>query len=658
LFLSLGDVLHAREQDLLKASDINRIMQQILSEHVAKKEMTSQILKNALRTYIDQFDPHRIYLLDSEVTPYVQLSPAQLNQAIEQYKLGDFSIFKQLNEMIKSSIERSRKIRQDLVVETKNTAFHLSPDDHTIYIEEKGPFARTTDELKVRIMQNLGSYIDAQKRRYGGVMSAQRKEQILHSYETKLQEFENHYLYQDEKGQPLPVTEQENLFTIHVLKALANSLDSHTSFYQANEAYDIRVRLQKEFKGIGLVLKDTANGVVVSHMLEGGPAARSQLIQIGDVLLEVDGKSVVDHPFEKVMDLLHGEKNTQVKLAFRRKGEPGQPDKIYTVELKRELIILNNDRVDVSSEAFGNGIIGKITLHSFYQGDGVSSEKDVRKAIETLEKQGNLRGLILDLRDNSGGFLSQAVKVAGLFITNGVIVISKYSSGEERFYRDVDGKVAYDGPLIVLTSKATASAAEIVAQALQDYGVALIVGDEHTYGKGTIQTQTVTDNRSTSYFKVTVGKYYTVSGHTPQKEGVKADIIAPSHWSREQIGESLRDSIEPDVIPAAYDDDLKDVAPDLRSWYLKYYIPNLQHRTVIWRDLLPILRKNSEYRIDHNKNYQFFLKGVSAEDATDEEDEWEVPGKKNKNFGEDDLQVQEAVNILKDMILLHSLGKK
>lgn len=267
----------------------------------------------------------------------------------------------------------------------------------------------------------------------------------------------------------------------------------------------------------------------------------------------------------------------------------------------------------------------------------------------------------MDLRSNSGGFLSQAVKVAGLFITNGVIVISKYANGDERFYRDVDGKIAYDGPLIVLTSKATASAAEIVAQALQDYGVALVVGDEHTYGKGTIQTQTVTDNQSASYFKVTVGKYYTVSGHTPQKEGVKADVVVPSHWNREEIGESYTiDPVAADMIPPAYDDQLADVSKDVRSWYLKYYTPTVQHRTDQWRGLLPTLRKNSEYRIAHNKNYQFYLKGgqdhSNSEEEADEE-EWNT-AKKNKTYGEDDLQINEAVNILKDMILLHSLGGK
>lgn len=654
VFLNFSGLIDAHEQDFLKANDVNRIMQQILSQHVDKKAMSGQILQSGLVIYIDQFDPHRIYLLESEVAPYLHPTASQLSQAIEQYKQSDFRLFKQLNQVIQSSIERSRKLRQELEQSAKSAFFLINVAE-----SKDESFVKTVDQLKERLAQNLGKYIEAEKLRFGAAMTAKQKEYVLHAYEARLREFENQYFYQNENGQPLPPVEQENLFTIHILKALASSLDAHTSFYEASEAFDIRVRLQKEFQGIGLILKDTPTGAIVTRMFEGGPAARSQLIQVGDILLEIDGQSIKDLPFEKIMEMLHGDKNTKVKLTFRRNSIEGKPDRIYTVELKREMIILNNDRVDISSDAFGNGIIGKITLHSFYQGDGVSSEQDVRDAIQKLEKKGNLRGLILDLRDNSGGFLSQAVKVAGLFITNGIIVISKYSNGEERFYRDVDGKVSYDGPLIVLTSKATASAAEIVAQALQDYGIALIVGDEHTYGKGTIQTQTVTDNQSSSYFKVTVGKYYTVSGHTPQKGGVKADVVVPSHWSREQIGESFADSPDADEIPSAYNDSLSDVSSDVRPWYLKYYMPTLQHRTNEWRNLLPTLRKNSEYRIAHNKNYQYYLNGAgAANDGLNEDDEWNLVEEKNKTYGEDDLQMQEAVNILKDMIILHSLSNK
>lgn len=648
--------LDAYDQDMLKVNDVNRIMKQILEHHVDKKEMTATVLQNSLIAYIDQFDPHRIYLLESDLAPYVNLSPTRLNQLIEQYKRQDLSVFKQLNDTIQVSIRRSRKLREEIEVDSSIFYKKLNQEGKEPGYES---FATTITELKARLSQQLALFVSLQrKRRHGEEPLKQEslQKELIQAYEDQFREFENNYLYESEKGQPLPTSEQENLFTIHILKALASSLDAHTTFYQAKEAYDMRVRLQKEFFGIGVVLKDTPTGAIVSRLLEGGPAAKSGLIQSGDVLVEVDGKRVMDHPFEKIMEMLHNDKKNEVILVFRRLGENGQADKMFTVTLKREEIILNNDRVDVKAETFGNGIIGILTLHSFYQGEGISSEKDMREAIQKLEKKGNLRGLILDLRDNSGGFLSQAVKVAGLFITNGVIVISKYSDGDEKIYRDVDGKIAYDGPLIVLTSKATASAAEIVAQALQDYGVAVIVGDEHTYGKGTIQSQTVTDNQSSSYFKVTVGKYYTVSGRTPQKQGVKADIIVPGHWSHEQIGEEyLESTLEPDTIEPIYDDKLVDVSSDVKPWYLKYYVPKLQRRTNAWYHMLPTLRKNSSYRIEHNKNYQYFIKGGKGTPEENEEDEWMTIDKKDLNAGEDDLQLQEAISIVKDMVLLHSL---
>lgn len=131
--------------------------------------------------------------------------------------------------------------------------------------------------------------------------------------------------------------------------------------------------------------------------------------------------------------------------------------------------------------------------------------------------------------------------------------------------------------------------------------------------------------------------------------------MAPGHWNNEEIGESYMDSVAPDTIPPSYDDKLTDVSPEVKSWYLKYYIPHLQNRTQEWRDLLPSLRKNSSYRIANNKNYQFFLKGgKSADDQkNDEDEEREGPNKKGNAYGEDDLQMQEAVNVIKDMVILH-----
>lgn len=637
--------MQAFTQDLLKSSDVDRIMKQILTQHLGDKEMTVKVLQTSIINFLEQFDTNRMYLLDSEVQPYMNLSQAELQQILDQYQHNNFAIFDKLNKLIQQSILRSRRLRKEIENNAINNLFNAPTSKH-----ENQNFPANLDDLKKRIIENLESFIQTQKMRYGEPNTKQRKEFLLHTYEERLQETENQYLFEDDKGQPLSKPEQENLFTIHILKALASSLDSHTSFYQANEAYDIRLHLQKEFQGIGITFRETPNGTLVTSIIPGGPAAKSGLINVDDVLLTIDGQAIAGLPFEKIMDMLHEDSKPEVKLTFKHPASDNKPERNYSVSLKRDVIIINNDRVDVKEEKFGNGIIGIIKLHSFYQGNDISSEKDVRKAIDQLEKNGNLKGLILDLRDNRGGFLSQAIKVAGLFITNGVVVISKYADGEEHFYRDVDGKVAYDGPLVVLTSKITASAAEIVAQALQDYGVAIIVGDDHTYGKGTIQTQTVTDNRSSSYFKVTVGKYYTVSGKTPQKEGVKSDIVVPSHWNKVEVGEQYADTVDGDKIPPSYNDGLADIKDELKSWYLKYYTPKLQHRTSEWRDLLPTLKKNSSFRIANNKNYQFFINGPIPD--VDEDEESDI-----KSGGEDDLQLGEAVNIVKDMYFLHSAGK-
>ncbi len=652
--------LGAAEQDLLKTQDVDRIMKQILSEHLGSKEVTDDIMQHALDIFINQFDQQRVYLLESEILPYINLNKENLDKMIAQYKEGNFAVYKQINEVFQKAILRSRKIRDSIEKKEKDKLFSATFDSSKLFNKNLDLFAQTEDELQNRILLNLSAYIEMQREKFGDSEIAKSKDIILRNYESKLREFENNYLYQNDQGKSLSPAEQENLFSIHVLKALASSLDAHTSYYKANEAYDMRVRLQKEFQGIGIGLKSTPEGIAVTRLIEGGPAAKNGTIEPGDILISLDGKTVVGSTFANVIDMLHGDTNTSVKLEFKRPAKKDQAEKTYEITLKREEILLSTDRVDTNYIPFGDGIIGEVTLHGFYQGDGVSSEQDVKNAIDSLRKKGKLKGLILDLRENTGGFLSQAVKVASLFISNGVIVISKYANGEEHFYRDVDSAEAYEGPLVILTSKTTASAAEIVAQALQDYGIALVVGDEHTYGKGTIQTQTVTDNQSSSYFKVTVGEYYTVSGKTPQKQGVKADIVIPSRWHNVNIGET--DAIEPDTIPPSYKDSLTDIKPTEKAWYLKYYTPTIQQKTEEWRKMLPALRKNSEKRLEQNKNFQLFLKGSlpkEDEDAlsVEEESEWMIGGKP-KTFGLDDMQMKEAVNVVEDMIMLHHIEDK
>lgn len=664
LCASLCGIGYAQEQEPpLKVADIHKVMKEMFQQHVDKKEISANLVRNSFKIYIDQFDPIRIYLLDEEVRPYLQLTDAQVAEILEQYKNNDLSAYKRLNELIQKSIVRARKYRKEIEANKS----HLFPasrvHDKTKHEDWRDAdlhrlFPKNAQELQNRIKQDIVEFIQNELRRYGEQVM-KNESQTLDIYEKNVRQVEDDYLFTDEAGLPLSSTDQENLFVLHVLKALAGSLDAHTKFLSNTEAYDMKVRLQKGFQGIGVNLREGEDGsAIVSGFVEGSSAAKSNEIKIGDRILEIDGHSTAKESFEKVLDLMRDSNAATTALTLKRTVEENgkQVEKIFHVTLKREAIAVNEGRVETNYETVGNGIIGIITLHSFYQGDNnVSSDSDVRAAIENLDKKGNLRGLILDLRDNTGGFLTQAVKVGGLFISSGVIVISKYFNGDEHYYRDIDRKASYEGPLVVLTSKETASAAEIVAQALQDYGVALIVGDEHTYGKGTIQSQTVTTGGS-SFFKVTVGKYYTVSGKTPQMQGVKADIIVPSPINQEPIGEEyLQGSLPADKIAPEYADDLSDLDPTLKPWYMKYYSPNLQHKKKEWRNMLPVLKKNSEYRIAHNKNYQMVInqmKGIKPSKENEDEEAFYKP--EALNPGDEDLQMAEAVNIVKDMIYLHS----
>ena len=656
LFFLLPVLCFASDSDNLTREDIHKVMKQIFSQHVTQKQISGEILASSFKAYMEQFDPEGIYLLESEVAPYTSLSKSQLNEIIQSYNQDDYSIYLKLNTIIQNAIVRARNIRKEieknpkaLYQEALNKSFASDTQDTSRYADNES-------ELKNRIHASIVEFLQIEVKRFGEKRINGYEPQAIALYEKQIRDYENTYTFTESNGQRLSNSEKENLFTMHILKALAKSLDAHTAFMDNKEADDMRLRLEKGFEGIGIAFQESPQGILVANLIKDGPAAREGQVKVGDLLIEINGTKTDDISFEKAMKLLKGEKNQQVHLVFKRMENKDKLPKILSVDLKRETIAVNDDRVEVTSEKFGDGIIGRITLHSFYQNDqGITSEKDVARAINELKAQGNLRGLILDLRENSGGFLSQAVKVAGLFITNGIVVISKYSNVDEKIYRDMDSKVDYNGPLVVLTSRATASAAEIVAQALQDYGVAVVVGDEQTYGKGTIQSQTVTDNKGGSFFKVTVGKYYTVSGKTPQINGVKADIVVPGPYSNVHLGEEYLDHTlsNKDEITPAFLDPLKDIDPSLRPWYMRYYMPSLQKKSQTWREELTQLQKNTKKRLAENKNYQAFLNLIdhkAKEPLKQKIGEPEEAG--NKDFGSSDLQLAETYNIIKDMVYL------
>ncbi|WP_316359222.1 tail-specific protease Tsp [Candidatus Neptunichlamydia sp. REUL1] len=616
----------------LSLQDVRSSMDKMFTYHVENKEFSPLIVKRSLKIYIEQFDPDRLYLLKGEVEPFLSLTPRQIRRVINDFQRDQYPEYWNLNFLIEKSIHRNQRIRHEEI----ERLIDGETEDFTLHVTTSYPnYSSTEQELRERVHNRLILELKAyMKGRKEVSLNPQLIQKILNHRSKKSISFESQYL-----------NPTEHTLALHMLKAMAKSLDAHTGYYSPREAYEIRAALKKEFSGVGVVLCEDFDGVYISDVVKGGPAEKSGNIEVGDVLVAVNHQGIEKLVFEELLEVMKGQSGSKVTLGLKRNKT------ILHVDLIREKITMDDERLSIEFVPNGDGIIGKINVPAFYDNGGaVSLDRDLREALRTLKQEGELQGIVMDFRENSGGFLSQAVKVSSFFIQGGLIVISKYADGEVSYQRNIDGRRYFDGPLVILTSKASASAAEIVAQALQDYGVALIVGDERSYGKGSMQYQTITDERAKAFFKVTVGRYYTASGRSPQIQGVQADIVVPTIFFPYNIGERyLEFPLSNDHLSGDVFHSLMNIKQGSYRDVARFTVPYLKPRESGWRQMLPRLTANSQERIDQNQNFQFFLKvgngyrpkksrGQSRRDAQGE------------NFGSNDLQMNEAVEIVRDMI--------
>jgi len=630
-FLLVAALLAAAKPVDLAVKDIRPMVEEMLAYHVEHKRLNSTLVQRAIKIFVTQFDPQKIYLTSAEVRPYLEMGDRKLQSVIANYLHDEFGDFVSLNRLITHAIKRNLEWREEIQRELILGGRELPIEAGESYLN----FAGSEWQLKERLRKQLVHFMREEKsQKASRAWTPQVREKIGALWNKRLVRHEKGYVH-----------EKVHYLALHILKATARSLDAHSSFYSHEEALEMRASLEKQFEGIGVILKEGVDGVEIADLIDGGPAQRSGQVSIGDLIVEINGQSQEGASYDEVLSALQTGAKSGVALGLKHL-DPGGQETIQMVQLKREKIILTNERVQYVAVPAGDGIIGKINLPSFYEsGDSSSCEKDLREALRQLKKQGNLKGIVLDLRENSGGFLNQAVKVAGLFMTSGVVVISKYAHGQVQYLRNLDGRLYYDGPLVLLTSKLSASASEIVAQALQDYGTAIIVGDERTYGKGTIQYQTVTDSEARAFFKITVGRYYTVSGKSAQLEGVKADLVVPSPLAAFRIGERfLEYPLSNDRVPAAYQDTLSDLDLNTKAWFQKNYLPNLQQKLSHWQKLIPELRALSATRLAANPQVSLFFDKLTELQASN------APISPIRNWWQgEDWQMDEAIEIVKDM---------
>ncbi|MFT4979599.1 MAG: carboxyl-terminal processing protease, partial [Myxococcota bacterium] len=354
------------------------------------------------------------------------------------------------------------------------------------------------------------------------------------------------------------------------LGAFTHNFDPHSAYFKPATDDNFNIDISNSLEGIGARLRVDGDYTVVEDIVAGGPADLDGELQPGDRIVAVGQgggmpEDVIGMRLDRVVAQIRGDKGTEVRLTVIPVDEP---DTTRVVTITRDKVLLSESDAEGELIEKDGHKYGLIEVPSFYidpnrplpDGGYYGASADVRRLLGELEAEG-MEGLILDFRGNGGGSLSEAIAMAGLFIDSGPIVQIRDRSGDTEVLSDPDRELVYDGPMVVLTDPLSASASEIVAGALQDYGRAVVVGAETTHGKGTVQRVVDLDyflsqawgiQARSGGLKLTIQKFYRVSGGSTQNRGVLSDVVLPSYWDGLDIYESdLENALAYDEIEAA-----------------------------------------------------------------------------------------------------------
>jgi carboxyl-terminal processing protease len=606
---------------------------EIMKAHASHKKLTPMLMQRIITSYLEELDPNKTYFIESDIANWIHPSDSLLEQMIEDYNQARFEEFKVIQRKFMQAIERRRELEE--TIDYQNLPTQVKSEEF-----KEAPWTKSEKELINRLRRIRSLQIETANK-----LNDETRENFLQRILKRQKKYEDEML-------ELNSEEKEKRTLTAILKSTASALDAHTAYFTPDEATQFMINVQQRLYGIGAQLRDDINGLTVTKIVEGGPAALGKELKVKDRIIAVNGEPVIGMDITDAVDLIRGEANTPVILTVIReksKSDGSKEEEKIDIKILRGEVVLKESRYKVSTVPFGQGVIGYLKLYSFYQDQDTSSASDLEKELNTLKEEYNLLGVILDLRYNSGGLLSQAVAVTGLFISKGIVVSIKDENGHIQHLRDLDGSIVWDGPLMILINRASASASEIVAQTLQDYGRAIVIGDDHSYGKGSYQTFTLnTTNDQVNpkgEYKVTRGRYYTVSGKTPQLTGVLSDVQVPGSLSETDIGEKFaKYPLENDHIKSNFDDDLSDIPLFQRDQVRRLYRFSLQEKLDIYRTYLEQLKDNSEKRMNISGNYQNFLKEVKKKDNLDPD--------QMEPFGQNDLQLEETYKVMQDLLFI------
>ncbi len=538
-----NDTLPLPEKGLGKESVlVQTILNGLDRYHFKPQNVNDDFSKKVFETYIDRLDGGRRFFTQKDIE---ELTPYQTSIDDEALS-GDYTFFDKSIEFLNASIEKTRgyykKILEKPFDFTKDEVFHID--------SETKPFAKDNDELKEYWRQYLK--YETMKRLLDKLEEQEKEDEEIEPKSTKELEEEARKavlkVLDDWYDRMAKLRRVDRLSTY--LNAITNVFDPHTGYYKPKDKEDFDIQISGTLEGIGARLSPEGEFTKVVSIIPGGPAWKQKELEANDLIVKVTQKGeepvdVTDMHIDDVVGMIRGKKGTEVLLTVKK------VDGTYKdIPIIRDVVIIDESYAKSAILSYKDEIdkIGYIKLPQFYadfnRRGGKSSARDVATEVEKLKEEG-VNGIVIDLRDNTGGSLRDVVRMTGLFIEEGPIVQVKSRRLEPEILADSDSRVQYDGPLVIMVNSLSASASEIMAAALQDYDRAIIVGSNATFGKGTVQRFVDLDRvlpgfndvKPLGQIKLTIQKFYRINGGSTQLRGVTPDIILPDDYSFLTIGE-------------------------------------------------------------------------------------------------------------------------
>ncbi len=605
---------------------IKEIVALIENYNYKKLTLNDSISSLVLDKYIKALDPYRSYFLASDIKDFEQFRKT----LDDNFRNGDLSapfyIFNVYSKRYNETIDYAMAHIKD--------KYNFNENDTYVFDREKMPWVASTAELN-DIWRKRVKY-ELENLKIAGTAEAKNVETLTKRY-------------QNLKSQSAKLNNQD-VFQM-VMDAFTETIDPHTSYFNPTNAQQFNEDMARSFEGIGARLKMENDILKIDEILPGGPAFKSKLLNSGDRIIGVaqgmgDFEDIVGWRIDAAVAKIKGPKGTKVRLKIIPVGKD-MSAKPVIIELTRDKIIMEDQSAKKEVKTIqSNGKtfkIGIITVPGFYAdfkaanaGDPnyKSTTRDVRLLIDTLKTKDKVDAIVMDLRANGGGSLVEAIDLTGLFIDKGPVVQVKDIKGNVEVSQDEHPGVAWDGPFGVMVDRLSASASEIFAGAIQDYGRGLIIGTQ-TYGKGTVQSSidlnklvnpsvlqrlaslvkgpaggvTVRGDQSgvpqLGQINLTMAKFYRVNGSSTQHKGVMPDIVMPSYYPMDKIGEDTEPSALPwdtieksNFIPVA---DLSSVKSELVKLHDERMAKSADYKGLV-EDIAEMKKRDQETSVTLNEN--------------------------------------------------------